>query len=77
MVDAVCSKVPTVWTSSPSAWFVLKGVTQDDTKYYHVVAALDSATAIRALSIITSTLDTEKFKAIKTLNYHNVNEKLL
>ena len=45
---------------------MLRGVTQDETKYYHVVAAVDSATATRALSTITSPPETEKFKPIKT-----------
>ena len=73
MVDAVSVNLPTFWTSISSAWFaqvvaqfVLRGVTQDDTKYYHVVAALDSATPTRALSIITSPSDSEKFDAFKT-----------
>ena len=73
MVDAVSVKLPTFWTSSPSAWFaqaeahfVLRGVTQDNTKYYHVVAVLDSATATCDLSIFTSPPETEKFKEIQT-----------
>ena len=68
MVDAVSVKLPTFWTSSPSAWFtqaeaqfVLRGVTQYGTKYYHVVSALDYATVTRALSIIISPPETEKF----------------
>ena len=74
MVDAVLLiKLHTFWMSRPSAWFaqaeaqfVLRGVTQDDTKYYHVVVSLESDTATRTLSIITSPPETEKFKAIRT-----------
>ena len=71
-VNAAAIKLPTFWTTSPSAWFAqaeaqfaIRGLTQDDTKYYYVVAALDSATATCALPIITAPPTTDKFKAIK------------
>ena len=51
MVDAVTVKLPAVWTTSATAWFAqveakyaIGKITEDDTKYYHVVAALDSVT---------------------------------
>ena len=59
---------PSAWFAQTEAQFILKGVTQADTKYYHVVSALDSATATRALSIITSHSETEKFNSIKTFS---------
>ena len=71
-VDAVSLKLPTFWTAGPSSWFAqvesqfaLRRVTQDDTKYYHVVASLDNSTAQRALSILASPPATEKYQAIK------------
>ena len=71
-VDAVLLKLPTFWTAGPSAWFeqvesqfALRGVTQDGTKYHHVVASLDNTTAQRALSILASPPATEKYQAIK------------
>ena len=71
-VDAVSLKLPTFWTAVPSAWFAqvesqfaLRGVTQDDTKYHHVVASLDNSTAQLALSILASPPATEKYQAIK------------
>lgn len=71
-IDAVAIKLPTFWTSSPQAWFLqaeaqfaIRGVTQDDTKYFHVVAALDTATANRALSLLTSPPEHGKYQALK------------
>ena len=44
--DAVTVKIPPFWTHSPTAWFaqaeaqfVLRKITEDDTKYYYIVAA--------------------------------------
>ncbi|GFR78480.1 Pol polyprotein [Elysia marginata] len=60
-VDWVAIKLPTFRVSSSSAWFAqaeaqfaLRNISQDDTKNYHVVAALDIHTATRALSVIYS-----------------------
>ena len=73
MVDAVSVKLPTFWTTSPTAWFAqaeaqfaIRGVTQDDTKYYHVVAALDTSTATRTVLLLSSPPTTDKYSAIKT-----------
>ncbi|GFO29449.1 retrovirus-related pol polyprotein [Plakobranchus ocellatus] len=72
-VESVALKLPTFWVSSPLAWFAqaeaqfaLRNISQDDTKYYHVVAALDTNTANRALSVLTSPPTTDKYKTIKT-----------
>ena len=66
-VESVALKLPTFWVSSPLAWFAqaeaqfeLRKISQDESKYYHVVAALDNVTANRALSVITSPSPTEK-----------------
>ncbi|GFO32937.1 ribosome biogenesis protein bop1 [Plakobranchus ocellatus] len=71
-VDSVALKLPTFWVSSPLAWFAqaeaqfeLRKITQDDTRYYNVVASLDTNTAKRALPIITAPPPTEKYKAAK------------
>ncbi|RUS78761.1 hypothetical protein EGW08_013477 [Elysia chlorotica] len=60
-IETVALKLPTFWTTCPSAWFAqteaqfaLRGITADETKYYHVVAALDPDTASRSLSVISS-----------------------
>jgi hypothetical protein len=48
-------KIPAFWASNPEAWFamvegqlVLKGVTQDTLKFYHVLGSL-LETAVRSL----------------------------
>jgi len=73
MVDAVAVKLPTFWTTSPTAWFAqveaqfaIRSITSDDTKYYYVVSALDTATATRAVSLLSSPPDNNKYDAIKT-----------
>ena len=72
-VSAVSIKLPTFWTAGPEAWFAqteaqfaLRKITQDETKYYHVVAALDNSTATRALSILTNPPDDNKYNTLKT-----------
>ena len=42
------------WFALTEAQFALHNISSDDTRYFHVVAALDSQTAIRALSVIAS-----------------------
>ena len=71
-VSAVAIKLPTFWISGPEAWFAqteaqfaIRGINQDDTKYFHVVAALDNDTATRALSVITNPPTTNKYESIK------------
>ena len=72
-VDVVTVKLPVFWSTSPSAWFAqaeaqfaIRSINQDDTRYYHVVLALDSAAATRALSLLRSPSNTRKYDAIKT-----------
>ena len=55
-------KLPEFWEASPATWFAqaeaqfaLRDIIDDDAaKYYHVVAALSSATALRVESLIVS-----------------------
>ena len=72
--DAVTVKIPPFWTHSLTAWFaqaeaqfVLRKITEDDTKYYYIVSALDSATATRAVSILSQPPITGKYANIKKL----------
>ena len=69
---AVAVKLPTFWTTSPSAWFAqaeaqftTRKITEDATKYYYVVAALDTDTANRTLSIITAAQTRNSSKQLK------------
>ena len=72
-LNAVMLKLPGFWTANhPQAWFAqaeaqfgLKKITLDETKYYHIVSALDSDTATRCLSILAKPPDTGKYEAIK------------
>ena len=70
--NAVAVKLPTFWTTSPVAWFaqaeaqfVIRNITADDTKYYYVVAALDSSTATRVVSLLVDPPEDNKYAAIK------------
>ena len=72
-LDSVSMKLPTFWITSAPAWFAqaeaqfaLRGITQDETRYYHVVAALDTATATRAISILSSPPPSDKYLSIKS-----------
>ena len=72
MVDAVAVKLPAFWTTNTTAWFAqteaqfaICKITEDDTQYYHVVSALDSATATRAVSLLSAPPATGKYTAIK------------
>ena len=71
-VETIALKLPTFWDSSPEAWFAqaeaqfnIRGITKDETKYFHVLAALDNSTATRAVSLITCPPSEDKFPAIK------------
>ncbi|GFR99922.1 Gag pol protein [Elysia marginata] len=57
---------PLAWFAQAEAQFALRNIIQDETKYYHVVAALDTTTANRALSVLTSHSSTDKYNAIKS-----------
>ena len=74
-VESIALKLPTFWVSNPLAWFAQaeaqferRKISQVETKYYHVVAALDNSTANRAqqTSDITSLSPTEKYNTIKS-----------
>ena len=72
-ISSVAVKLPTFWQTNTAAWFIqaeaqfaLRGITADDTRYYHVVAALDTDTANRALSVLMSPPATDKYQALKS-----------
>lgn len=74
VVDTVTVKLPSFWVSNAAAWFAqaealfhLRGISQDDTKYYHVVATLDADTATRAACVLQNPPATDKYRAIKQL----------
>ena len=66
-------KLPEFWESSPATWFAqteaqfaLRGITDDAAKYYHVVSALGSSTALRVESLIVSPPRAAKYDALKS-----------
>ena len=72
-IETVALKLPTFWTTCPLVWlaqteaqFALRNLSSDDTRYFHVVAAPDSQTATRALSVIASPPLTNKYEALKS-----------
>ena len=71
-VSAVSLKLPTFWTTNAAAWFAqaeaqfgIKGIVNDQTRYWYVVAALDSASAKRAAPILQDPPNADKYKALK------------
>jgi hypothetical protein len=68
----VTIKLPSFWASQPQAWFIqaeaqflLRNITQDNTKYAYVVAALDQHTAERLLDVLENPPAEEKYAALK------------
>lgn len=60
-IHAVAIKLPTFWTAQPNVWFTqaeaqfhIKNITQDSTKYYYLISALDQATASRIIDVLQS-----------------------
>uniref|UniRef100_A0AAV2MGV3 DUF7041 domain-containing protein n=1 Tax=Knipowitschia caucasica TaxID=637954 RepID=A0AAV2MGV3_KNICA len=72
MVQSATLKLPEFWETSAATWFgqaeaqfALRGITDDETRYYHVVSALRSSTATRTVSFITSPPAHGKYAGIK------------
>ncbi len=71
-VNTVSLKLPTFWPEQPAVWFAhaeaqftSRNITSDDTKYHYVVAALDQATAKRAINLLTAPSGNAKYQALK------------
>lgn len=71
-IYAATVKLPEFWQHNPRPWFQhieaqfqLRGITQDVTKYFHVVAALDASTTARAMSLLEAPPADDKYKALK------------
>lgn len=73
VVDAITVKLPKFWSTEPLLWFgqaesqfALRSITVDETKFHHVVAALDQETAKRVADIFISPPPIgTKFKVLK------------
>lgn len=71
-LNAVAVKLPTFWTIQPNVWFAqaeaqfhIKNVTQDSTKYYYVVSALDQVTAARIIDVLAKPPADGKYDNLK------------
>ena len=71
-VDAVSVKLPEFWADNVETWFSqveaqfrLRGITQDETMYTHIVAVLHGDAATRAERLINKPPSENKYKAIK------------
>lgn len=67
-------KLPDFWQHNPRSWFQhveaqfqIRGISQDVTKYFHVVTALDAATTTRAMALLEAPPAVGKYDALKAL----------
>ncbi len=70
--NAVSLKLPEFWEQQAAVWFAqakaqftLREITADDTKYYYVVAALNSSTVARVISILENPPARDKYSTLK------------
>lgn len=71
-IAALAIKLPTFFANQPRVWFTqaeaqfaLRGVTADETKFHHAVAALDQHTAIRVLDLLEKPPSSDKYETLK------------
>lgn len=71
-LNAVAIKLPTFWTTQPNVWFTqaeaqfhIKKVTEDSTKYYYVISALDQSTASRIIHVLSNPPAEGKYDNLK------------
>ncbi|GFR05232.1 uncharacterized protein TNCT_356151 [Trichonephila clavata] len=71
-VSRVGVKLPPFWKANPALWFVqleaqfaLAGITADDTKFNHVISAIDSDILNCVCDIILKPPDADKYSTLK------------
>ncbi len=71
-VNAVVLKLPQFWHNQPWVWFgqaeaqfQVCNITQDDTKYYYALAALDQDTATRVVDLIENPPANDRYNTLK------------
>lgn len=69
---AATLKLPPFWSQDPELWFTqieaqfaVKGITQDQTKFDHLVSSLQPETATEVRDVLISPPNTQKYKALK------------
>lgn len=72
LADAVSIKLPNFWSAQPKVWFnqveaqfFIRGIKQDETKFFHVIAALDQETALRIPDLLEDPPAENKYNSIK------------
>ena len=72
--NAVAIKLPTFWTEQPDIWFTqaeaqfqIRNISADETKYYHVVAALDQTAAKRVITVLSNPPEDNKYRTLKDI----------
>ncbi|XP_032690051.1 uncharacterized protein LOC116853207 [Odontomachus brunneus] len=72
-INKVAVRAPPFWENEPELWFaqlegqfLLAGITQDATKYAHVLSQIDTRYAREVKDVITDPPATDKYLAIKT-----------
>ena len=70
--SAVAIKIPPFWARKPKAWFAqveaqfaLRGITVDETRYYHVAASLDNDVADRVSDLLEAPPVSNKYTTLK------------
>ncbi|XP_055527693.1 uncharacterized protein LOC129720264 [Wyeomyia smithii] len=71
-IAAVAVKLPDFWKSDPTMWFAqaeaqfaLAGVTQDETKFHHIVAKIDQSVICQVADLIRNPPAENKYTSIK------------
>lgn len=70
---AVAVKLPEFWKSDPVMWFAqaeaqfaLAGVTQDITKFHHIVAKIDQSVICHVADLVKNPPEEDKYQSLKT-----------
>ena len=71
-IAAVSVRLPSFWASKPVAWFaqvearfIISGVTKDETKYAHLVTALDDELSTRVCDLLESPPEADRYNTLK------------
>ena len=71
-IAAVALKLPTFWCERAEVWFtqaeaqfVTRNISNDETKFYYIVAALDQDTATRVLDLLRNPPTVDKYVTLK------------
>ncbi|XP_068190809.1 uncharacterized protein [Antennarius striatus] len=74
VIFAATVKLPEFWQHDPDPWFQhtdaqfhLRGITADETRYFHVVSALDSSNTRRIMGLLKDLPLTGKYGALKAM----------